>query len=262
MSTIFIDDMAITLKDIRSKLINENVDFDTVLKSIRNKNYVRIRYNDSTNTAATGSRVIQPMAVGTTKKGYPVLRAFQIGGDTKRGKPKWKFFRLDRVESWRPMNKKKFNTPPALYNRTGDKSMGTFLDNAKFDELQTTLDKLRAKTKDIKSAPKISTKNSTGPITASQQWKKNAFTSQPHSDWYAQVAKNVRDAQSDNVDRWAAYDQAEKELEKQKMSQEVPLPDRGQAGPLDYDGDEDYDIDEFDDFDESQFMKNNNRRRY
>lgn len=252
--------MAITLKDIRKKLVKEDIDFDTVLQSIRNKNYVRIRYNDSTNTAATGSRVIQPMAIGTTKKGYPVLRAFQIGGDTKRGEPKWKFFRLDRVESWKPMNKKKFNTPPALYNRTGDKSMQTFIDNAKFDELQSTLDKLRAKTKDIRTAPKISTKNSSGPITASQQWKKNAFTSQPNSDWYAQIAKNVQDAQNDNVDRWAAYDQAEKELEKQKMSQEVEMPSQTETGPLDYD--DDYDVDEIDDFDESQFSQNKNKRKY
>ena len=251
----------VTVNFIRKRLVNESVDIDTVLQSIRNKNYVRIRYNDNTDTPHTGSRTIQPMAVGATKKGYPVVRAWQVGGDTKRGEPKWKFFRLDRVESWQPFKKKKFNTAPAGYNKSGDKSMSHFIDNAKFVDLDTPLEKLRAQFADMLNGPKMATNpNQSGPLAATQQWKKNAFTSQPNSQKYQNIAKNIADTETDNVDRWADWDMAEREREQQQLQADVPEPEYMGNGPID---DDDIGYDEYDDeFDMNDFKPDYNRKRH
>ena len=84
---------------------------------------MRIKYDDQLedNGGNTkGTRVIMPMALGTPKKGYPVVRAYQEGGSSRRGVPKWKFFRLDRITSWSPYPKKKFFQAPSGYNPNGD----------------------------------------------------------------------------------------------------------------------------------------------
>ena len=100
-----------TLQERTKLFLNENVDSDSVLQAIKNKYKVRIRYDDNmadNGNNSKGSRVIMPMAIGTTKKGYPVVRAWQEGGSSRRGIPKWKFFRLDRIKSWTPLKNKKF----------------------------------------------------------------------------------------------------------------------------------------------------------
>ena len=84
------------LKDRIKVFLNEAIDSDSVLQCIRNKQKVRICYDDKQEDNggnSKGSRVIQPMAIGTTKKGYPVVRAWQEGGGSRRGlKKRWKFF--------------------------------------------------------------------------------------------------------------------------------------------------------------------------
>ena len=141
----------LTLYDIVKNLLKEDVSSDEVLNAIRGKYHVRINYDDGMEDNGgnpKGSRVIQPMALGTTKKGYPVVRAFQVSGNSRRGAPKWKFFRLDRVTSWRPMRNKRFlNTPDDAYgeyNKTGDRTMQTFVDNAKFGDMNDPLERARA----------------------------------------------------------------------------------------------------------------------
>ena len=110
-------------------------DPQTVQDAIANKNYVRIRYDDEDYGSRIGtkknSRLIMPFALGISKAGNPVLRAFQINGGTRRGIPKWKLFRLDRIKNWATMSKKQFHqTPDELgydnafpFNKYGDKSM-------------------------------------------------------------------------------------------------------------------------------------------
>ena len=101
--------ISLKLCDIVKNLLKEDVSSDEVLDAIRNKYHVRISYDDDmpdNGGNPKGSRVIQPMAIGTTKKGYPVVRAFQVSGNSRRGAPQWKFFRLDRVTSWSPMRYK------------------------------------------------------------------------------------------------------------------------------------------------------------
>lgn len=236
-------------------LLNEEVAFNAVLDAIQNKYQVRIRYDDGqTDNAgnAKGSRVIKPFAIGTTKKGYPVVRAFQEGGGTRRGAPKWKFFRLDRITSWTPMrNKKFFEAPPSSfgeYNLTGDKTMGTFYDNAKFDDFISPLDRERMQYQnDVKVGQQQNT--SKGPVQqprVTQQWKKNVYTSQPNSRKYDMIRQNIENTPKKGEDFWRLFDlnDAEKALTEP------------QKGPVTTN--KGYDSDEVD-FDENDYLNNNRR---
>lgn len=251
--------MGLTLYDIVKPLLSEGVSDDAVIDAIHNKYHVKIKYDDGGDDSGNnpkGSRVIQPMAIGRTKKGFPVVRAFQVNGNSRRGAPRWKFFRLDRIKSWLPMRKKKFFNLPdesfGKYNFNGDKTMGTFIDNAKFDDMSDTLSRERAKTQTIKNAPKISTKNVQGPIDANQQWKKNVFTSQPNSERYKQYAKNIKDTEDDinrfDDDIWAA-------AERERDAQNEP----NRTGPINNSYEDEYDINDVD-FNENDFIKNTNRK--
>lgn len=235
-------------------LLNEEVAFDAVLDAIQNKYQVRIRYDDGQGDGAgnpKGSRVIKPFAIGTTKKGYPVVRAFQEGGGTRRGAPKWKFFRLDRITSWTPMkNKKFFEAPPSSfgeYNLTGDKTMGTFYDNAKFDDFISPAERQKLQFQnDVKVGQQ---KNATkGPVQQpriTQQWKKNVYTSQPNSRKYDMIRQNIENTPKKGEDFWRLFDlnDAEKALTE---PQKGPVTDKG------------YDSDEVD-FDENDYLNNNRR---
>lgn len=206
--------MGLGLRNIIASLLTEDAIFDKAKDAIDNKYHVRIRYDDGDAevNGSKRSRVIQPMAIGKTKAGHPCIRAFQVSGNSRRGAPKWKLFRLDRIMSWTPMPNKTFNSPQDGYNPLGDKTMGTFYGNARFANDMTPLERERMKTRDIANAPKVSTKNTSGPITtASQQWKKNVFTSQPNSKKYSMYAKNIKDTEKDfnrfDDDIWAKAEQ-------------------------------------------------------
>lgn len=239
---------------IKNYLLNENIDFNSVLDAIQNKYQVRIRYDDGQGNSAgnpKGSRVIKPFAIGTTKKGYPVVRAFQEGGGSRRGAPKWKFFRLDRITSWTPMkNKKFFEAPPSEfgeYNLTGDKTMGTFYDNAKLDDFISPLDKQRMQFKnDVKLGRQNNTKN--GPVQQpriTQQRKNNVYTSQPNSKKYDMIRKNIENTPKKDDDFWKLFDlnDAEKTLT------------QPQKGPIQNNG---YDTNEVD-FNENDYLNKNKR---
>lgn len=235
-------------------LLNEEVAFNAVLDAIQNKYQVRIRYDDGQGDDAgnpKGSRVIKPFAIGTTKKGYPVVRAFQEGGGSRKGAPNWKFFRLDRITSWMPMkNKKFFEAPPSSfgeYNRTGDKTMGTFYDNAKVDNFISPLDREKMQFQnDVKVGQQQNTAK--GPVKQpriTQQWKKNVYTSQPNSRKYDMIRQNIENTPKKGEDFWRLFDlnDAEKALTK---PQKGPVINKG------------YDSDEVD-FDENDYLNNNRR---
>ena len=147
--------MAIGLFDIIDRCLNESVSLSDVEKAIEGKYHVSIHYDDGQEPPRKGKgrRIIQPVAMGTTKRGFPVVRAFQTNGSSRRGAPKWKFFRLDRITSWVPMPNKKFETAPdpayGEYNRVGDKTMGSFYKNAQFNEPESPLAAVQAKTGDL-----------------------------------------------------------------------------------------------------------------
>lgn len=235
--------MSLNLYEILQKVLNESVGSKEVSNAITNHNFVEITYVDE-DSNAPGTRLIQPYAYGVSKANNDLLRAFQVQGDTLRGEPHWKTFRLDRITSWKP-RKQTFNMPPPMqgyktedYNENGDRTMARVYIQAKFDNLNDTLSAAKAKTDYLKSAPKISSKNSQGPVpNASQQWKKNVFTSQPNSKKYAQYAKNINDTENE-INRFDdnIWDKAEAERQQQQntmLQNSVKQPQQSQQGPID-----------------------------
>ena len=88
-----------------------------------------------------------------------------------------------------------------------------------------------------KAHKKLHQKNTSGPIpNASQQWKKNVFTSQPNSQKYAQYAKNIKDTEKEvnrfDNDVWAKAE-AEKNQQQDSMLQNTTMkPKQTQQGPI------------------------------
>lgn len=237
--------MRLNLYEILQKVLNESVGSNEVSDAILNHNYVDITYSDEDDNAP-GRRLIQPYAYGITCAGNEAVRAFQVAGDSLRGEPKWKLFLLKRITSWNA-RKQTFNMPPKEqrydapeFNRNGDRTLCKTLLVAKFDDTSDTLDLTRLQNKALKNAPKISTNNTKGPIpNASQQWKKNVFTSQPNSEKYSKYAKNIRDTENEfnrfDNDIWAKAE-AEKEQQQQKndimLQNSAKKPEQTQEGPI------------------------------
>lgn len=128
----------LNLYDILHNILQESVTPKEVNDAIDNKLQVIINYSDEENRAPQ-KRLIEPYAYGMTKNGNAVLRAFQYNGDSHRGTPKWKFFRVDRIQSWQP-TEQHFNAQPKErgwdappYNEQGDNSMSTIFNQVKFD---------------------------------------------------------------------------------------------------------------------------------
>jgi hypothetical protein len=231
----------LNLYEILQKVLSESVDSNDISDAVINHNYVDITYSDEDNNAP-GTRLIQPYAYGLTKAGNECIRAFQVSGDSLRGRPKWKLFLTSRITSWRP-RKQTFNVPPPIqgyetpdYNENGDRSMTSVFVQGKFG-LDNDLNKEKARTEFIKNAPKITPKNTQGPVPfASQQRKKNVFTSQPNSKKYAQYAKNIEDTETQinrfDDDIWAKAE-AEKQQQHDTMLQNsAAKPQQAQSGPV------------------------------
>jgi hypothetical protein len=233
--------MSLNLYEILKKVLNESVGSKEISDAIINHNYVEITYVDE-NSNAPGTRLIQPYAYGISKANNDILRAFQMSGDTLRGEPHWKTFRLDRITSWKP-RKQTFNIPPPMqgyrtedYNDNGDGSMATVYLQAKFDN-KGSLGVEKAKTELIKNAPKISAKNTQGPIPfASQQRKKNVFTSQPNSEKYAKYAKNIKDTESElnrfDNDIWSKAEAERQQQNNTMLQNSAKQPKQIQSGPI------------------------------
>ena len=159
----------LNLKNILNEILSENVSPNEVNDAIDKKIQVIITYSDEQNRAPQ-KRLIEPYAYGRSKAGNSVFRAFQYEGDTFRGKPKWKLFRLDRVTSWNP-TENHFNSEPKerkwtdkAYNENGDNSMATVLNMVKFDYDQNSnnpydkgsdLYNIRKKTDNLKQSKPI-----------------------------------------------------------------------------------------------------------
>ena len=120
-----------------NKLILEVATADQITDAIRNKKVCVIYYNGD-EPGGKGLRVIEPVAYGYSKKGNPVLRAWDREGSSHRAYlgekplPSWRFFRVDKIVSFRP-TADTFNEPRQGYNPNGDKSMNSVIVNAVFD---------------------------------------------------------------------------------------------------------------------------------
>jgi hypothetical protein len=155
-------------------VLNEEVPPKDVISAIKNKQGVVINYSDAENSAP-GARYIEPYVYGLTRAGNDALRAYQYHGATKRGVPKWKLFRLDRITSWQP-TQQHFNVEPREhgwsaepYNYNGDKSMSRVLTQVQLEPVPTdTLGRLRMQTANMKNSTPLNIKqmqqNPSGPV--------------------------------------------------------------------------------------------------
>lgn len=193
----------INLYEILQRLILESVTPSDVNSAIDQKIQVIITYSDEKNRAPK-KRLIEPYVFGITKRGNSAIRAYQYEGDTFRGKPKWKLFRLDRITSWNPTNNH-FNAEPLdrgwnaeHYNDNGDNSLVSVLNQVNFDDNfennpydpNSDLFKLRNKTNNLKkSVPiQVSQLTSNGPKDNSTIQN---FINQNDSDFQNMLKRNL-----------------------------------------------------------------------
>ena len=124
------------MQKAQKQILFEDVDTSSIELAIKKRKPVKVNYVADENDKETGSgwRIIHPVAYGLSKSGNPVIRAYQPFGDTKTKVPHWKLFRVDRFETWNPINKQTNIPQPPLeeYNPNGDKSMSTVYLNADY----------------------------------------------------------------------------------------------------------------------------------
>ena len=130
------------LYNIISDIILEQASFDNqIIDAIKNKHTCDMEYNDDS-SIGPGKRVIEPVALGYSKRNNKVLRAYQTSGPSLKVNeegiplPDWRLFRLDRISNIKPKQGddslfQTFSEPPS-YNPFGDKSMNRMLVNSKF----------------------------------------------------------------------------------------------------------------------------------
>jgi predicted DNA-binding transcriptional regulator YafY len=107
-----------------------SISISNINNAINNKNEVIIYYDGDENTSK-GKRNVEVYAYGISMAGNPVIRAYQLSGDSDTIVPEWKLFRIDRVSQWSVL-KRRFTTPRPKFNPNGDKSMKSVLNIAKF----------------------------------------------------------------------------------------------------------------------------------
>ena len=197
----------LNLYEILKEVLNESVSSDSVNDAINNKYRILINYDDEDNHA-TGTRLVEPYVLGYTKAGNLAFRGYQYEGDTVRGVPKWKLFRLDRVINWQP-TKQKFNVEPRdngwsaeSYNSNGDGSLTSILNQVSFDKKEELfspndrLNTLRKKTDILKNSTPINISqmqnqpkpNNSGPIANNVT---NSVSNQNTPDFQKMLDRNL-----------------------------------------------------------------------
>jgi hypothetical protein len=164
-------------------VVNESVSGEQVIDAIDGRKGVIITYSGEDNEHY-GPRYIEPYVYGVTSKGNPAIRAYQYYGDTKKGVPKWKLFRLDRVNSWE-VTDETFDTEPkergwnANTFNSNDLKLPVIYKTVELGEKPVTdLERMKARTRQLQkgkpvninqlqSTPQV--KKQTGPIVQNQQ---------------------------------------------------------------------------------------------
>lgn len=120
-----------------------------IVDDVNNKRVISIYYmGDKQNKP--GWRTILPVAYGShssdTYGNKDYIRAWQWKGDSVRGIPKWKLFRVDRVRNWnRSSTQTVTDVPDPRYNPKGDKWMDQIYAFATFGNVQENKKKRKKK---------------------------------------------------------------------------------------------------------------------
>jgi len=121
-------------------LLLEIASLETVQDAIKRRQVCIINY-DGDEPGGKGVREVEPVALGKSKAGNLVMRAWDREGAShtaSKGEqplPSWRLFRLDKILSMKPTGEI-YNTPKPGYNFNGDKSMTSVIIIAKFDNTQ------------------------------------------------------------------------------------------------------------------------------
>lgn len=121
-------------------LLLEIASVDTVQNAIKNRQVCTIYY-DGDEPGGRGIREIEPVALGKSKSGNLVCRAWDREGSShtaykgEQPLPSWRLFRLDKMLSCKPTGEV-YNTPRPNYNFNGDKSMTSIIIIANFNNAQ------------------------------------------------------------------------------------------------------------------------------
>ena len=121
-------------------LLLEIASIETVQDAVNGKKVCIVDY-DGDEPGGRGLREIEPVALGKSKAGNLVMRAWDREGASHTGYkgeqplPGWRLFRLDKVLSCKPSGEV-YNEPRPNYNFNGDKSMTTIITIARFDNTQ------------------------------------------------------------------------------------------------------------------------------
>jgi predicted DNA-binding transcriptional regulator YafY len=124
------------LQGTLKSLICEIASIESVTDCIKNKKKCIIYY-DGDEPGGRGLRGIEPVALGTSKAGNKVLRAWDEEGASHTGYkgeqplPGWRLFRLDKILSLKPTGEN-FTEMRPNFNPNGDKSMLSVIIISKF----------------------------------------------------------------------------------------------------------------------------------
>lgn len=134
------------LQESLKTLILEIASIDSVQRAINNRNVVSINYAGD-KPGGEGLREIEPVALGRSKQGNLVVRAWEREGAShtayknEQPLPGWRFFKLDKILMFKPTGEI-YNQPRPGYNFNGDKSMSSVMTIAKFDNTTPTTQNL------------------------------------------------------------------------------------------------------------------------
>ena len=121
-------------------LLLEIASLETVQDAVKRRQVCIINY-DGDEPGGKGIREVEPVALGKSKAGNLVMRAWDREGAShtaykgEQPLPSWRLFRLDKILSMKPTGEI-YNQPRPGYNFNGDKSMTSVVIVAKFDNAQ------------------------------------------------------------------------------------------------------------------------------
>ena len=200
---------------------------DKIKAAIEGGKVVSMMYNDKQGGGGKSWRYIYPVVYGELKdrktgggSGNMAIRAFQPSGSSKRGRPAWKLFRLDRIVAWYNQENTENDLTHtfskadlgALFNESGDKYFHTIMYHSPFMNVEYLIDSEPVKKSDIKTGDETETEKETPTIR---------YTYNP--DWRNQYNKENETGISLDNDGDVSYNSEKSEVSKMVAPETKPI---------------------------------------